>query len=148
MSDSLQPHQLYSPWNSPGQNTGAGKSFPSPGDLPNPRIEPRSPTLQMDSLPAELQERVMDRGNKSLDPFLAQGETHVSSSSRLLCCLQTDSWFCSDHWIQWHKLNAVMKSLFLSALVQALQNVTLLRTWRRLDFFPSTNIFLSFFFFF
>ena len=24
MSDSLPPHGLYSPWNSPGQNTGAG----------------------------------------------------------------------------------------------------------------------------
>ena len=29
--------------------------FPSPRDLPNPRIEPRSPTLQADSLPAEPQ---------------------------------------------------------------------------------------------
>ena len=29
--------------------------FPSPGDLPYPRIEPRSPTLQADSLPAEPQ---------------------------------------------------------------------------------------------
>ena len=28
-------------------------AFPSPGDLPNPRIEPQSPTLQADSLPAE-----------------------------------------------------------------------------------------------
>ena len=27
--------------------------FPSPGDLPNPRIEPRPPILQADSLPAE-----------------------------------------------------------------------------------------------
>ena len=27
---------------------------PPPGDLPNPGIEPRSPTLQADSLPAEL----------------------------------------------------------------------------------------------
>ena len=27
--------------------------FPSSGDLPNPGIEPRSPTLQTDSLPAE-----------------------------------------------------------------------------------------------
>ena len=27
--------------------------FPSPGDLPNPVIEPRSPVLQADSLPAE-----------------------------------------------------------------------------------------------
>ena len=29
--------------------------FPSPGDLPNPGIEPRSPALQADSLPTELQ---------------------------------------------------------------------------------------------
>ena len=32
----------------------SGQPFPSPGDLPNPGIEPRSPTLQMDSSPAEL----------------------------------------------------------------------------------------------
>ena len=28
-------------------------AFPSPGDLPNPEIEPRSPALQADSLPFE-----------------------------------------------------------------------------------------------
>ena len=27
--------------------------FPSPGDLPSPGIEPRSPALQADSLPSE-----------------------------------------------------------------------------------------------
>ena len=27
--------------------------FPSPGDLPNTGIEPRSPTMQVDSLPAK-----------------------------------------------------------------------------------------------
>ena len=31
----------------------SGLPFPSPGDLPNPGIEPRSPTLQADSLPSE-----------------------------------------------------------------------------------------------
>ena len=31
----------------------SGKPFPSPGDLPNPGIEPKSSTLQADSLPAE-----------------------------------------------------------------------------------------------
>ena len=36
---------LYSPWNSPGQNTGLGKLFPSPVDLPNPGIEPKSPRI-------------------------------------------------------------------------------------------------------
>ena len=30
----------------------SGLPFPSPGDLPNPGIEPRSPTLQADSLGA------------------------------------------------------------------------------------------------
>ena len=39
------PMNYYSPWNSPGQNTGVGSPFPSPGDLPNPGTEPRSPTL-------------------------------------------------------------------------------------------------------
>ena len=53
MSKSLQPHVLYSPWNSPGQNTGVGSFSPHPGDLPNPGMEPRSPALQADSLPAE-----------------------------------------------------------------------------------------------
>ena len=52
VSNSLQPHGLYSPWNSPGQNTGMGR-LPSPEDLPNPGIKPRSPALQADSLPAE-----------------------------------------------------------------------------------------------
>ena len=33
----------------------SGYSFPSPGDLPNPGIKPRSPALQVDSLPAEPQ---------------------------------------------------------------------------------------------
>ena len=33
----------------------SGEPFPSPGDLPNQEIEPRSPALQVDSLPAEPQ---------------------------------------------------------------------------------------------
>ena len=32
----------------------SGLPFPSPGDLPDPGIEPRSPALQADTLPAEL----------------------------------------------------------------------------------------------
>ena len=57
---SLSRVQLFatpwtSPWNSPGQSTGMGSLFPSPGDLPDPGIEPRSPALQADSLPASSQ---------------------------------------------------------------------------------------------
>ena len=31
----------------------SGLPFPSPGDLPDPRIKPRSPSLQADALPSE-----------------------------------------------------------------------------------------------
>ena len=35
------------------QEYWSGLPFPSPGDLPDPGIEPRSPALQVDSLPSE-----------------------------------------------------------------------------------------------
>ena len=93
MSNPLRPHGLYSPWNSPGQNTGVGSLsllqgiFSTQGSNPGlphckwtlyqlshqgspsilewvassfssrssqPGIEPGSPALQADSLPAEL----------------------------------------------------------------------------------------------
>ena len=37
------------------QEYWSGLLFPSPGDLPNPGVEPRSPAWQEDSLPAEPQ---------------------------------------------------------------------------------------------
>ena len=40
--------------------------FPSPGDLPDPGIEPRSPALQVDSLPAEPQGKPKNIGVGSL----------------------------------------------------------------------------------
>ena len=35
------------------QECWSGLPFPSPGDLPDPGIEPRSPALQADALPSE-----------------------------------------------------------------------------------------------
>ena len=40
----------------------SGYPFPYPGDLPNPGIEPRSSTLQADSLPAEPQGKPKNTG--------------------------------------------------------------------------------------
>ena len=45
---------MVCPWNSPGKNTGVGCPFPSPGNLPNPGIEPVSPSLQANFLPSVL----------------------------------------------------------------------------------------------
>ena len=49
---------VYSPWNSLGQNTGVGSLSLLQGNLLNPWIEPRSPALQGDSLPAELSDPI------------------------------------------------------------------------------------------
>ena len=46
-------YRLLPPWDSPGKSTGVGCHFPSPGDLPNPGIEPGSPTFQADALTYE-----------------------------------------------------------------------------------------------
>ena len=56
---SLSHVQLFAtPWTIQSvefsKQTASGLPFPSPGDLPIPRIKPRSPTLQADSLPSEL----------------------------------------------------------------------------------------------
>ena len=59
MSNSLRPHGLYSPWNSPGQNTGVGSLsllqgiFPTQGSNPGSGLN--GGALQAESLPAEPQ---------------------------------------------------------------------------------------------
>ena len=40
VSNSLRPHELYSPWNSPGQNTGVGSLSFLQGIFPTQRSNP------------------------------------------------------------------------------------------------------------
>ena len=46
-------HQAPPPMGFSRQEYWSGLSFPSPGDLPNPGIKPRSPALQADALTSE-----------------------------------------------------------------------------------------------
>ena len=62
---------MDSPWNSRGQNTGVGSLSFLQGNLPNPGIQPRSPSLQVDSLPAEPHGKPRNTGVGSLS--LLQG---------------------------------------------------------------------------
>ena len=43
MSNSLRPHVLYSPWNSPGQNTGVGSPSLLQGIFPTQELNPGLP---------------------------------------------------------------------------------------------------------
>ena len=65
----------------------SGQPFPSPGDIPNPGIKPRSPTLQVDSLPAEPQGKPKNTGVGSLS-LLQQIFLTQESNQGLLHCRQ------------------------------------------------------------
>ena len=65
VSDSLRPHGLYSPWNSPGQNTGVASLSLLQGTFPTQGLNPGL-TLQVDSLPAEPQGKPKNTGVGSL----------------------------------------------------------------------------------
>ena len=58
------------------QEFRSGLPFPSPGDLPNPRIEPRFPAMQADSLPSEPPEK--PQGNKT--SIIPSSTAHNSTS--------------------------------------------------------------------
>ena len=57
----LQPARLLCPLGFSRQEYSSGVPCPPPGDPPNPRIEPRSPTLQADSLLTEFNRHQFNR---------------------------------------------------------------------------------------
>ena len=63
----------------------SGWPFPSPGDLPKPGIEPQSPTLQVDSLPAESQGKPKNTGVGSLSLLQWIFPTQESNRGLLHC---------------------------------------------------------------
>ena len=110
------------PWNFLGQNTGVGSLSFCQGNLPNPGIEPRSPTLQADSLPTEPQGKPKNIGMGSLS-FLQQIfllYTHlVQGAWRVFCgilrvCL----------WLAWNCLPGpgLFRSRWYFSLVPSLKN--------------------------
>ena len=67
----LQPGRLLCPRGDSRQEYWIELPCPPPGDLSKPRIEPRSPTLQVDSLPSDRPGKLMNPGVGSLS--LLQG---------------------------------------------------------------------------
>ena len=63
----------------------SGLPCPPAGDLPNPRIRPRSPTLQADSLPAEPPEKPKNTGVGSLSLLLQIFPTQESNQNLPHC---------------------------------------------------------------
>ena len=65
----------------PKQEYWTGQPFPAPGDLPNLRIEPRSPALHVDSLLSE----------PAAKPHLYNTHTHTYMSESPCCIPETNA---------------------------------------------------------
>ena len=74
------------------QEYWSGVPFPSPGDLPNPRTEPGSPTLQADALPWE------PPGNSSM---LYTADNHSAVRCITIWCMADTSWNMGEPWKQY-----------------------------------------------
>ena len=72
------------------QEYWSGLAFPSPGDLPNPGVKPRSPELQEDSLPSEPPGKPQEN-HLLIQPFLGVGSHSLTwfhtSPCALVCSL-------------------------------------------------------------
>ena len=85
VSDSLQPHGLYSSWNSPGQNTGVSSLSLLQGIFPTQGSNTRSPILWADSLPAEPYGKPKNIGVDSLSLLQGIFPTQESNQGLLHC---------------------------------------------------------------
>ena len=72
------------------QEYWSGLAFPSPGDLPNPEIEPGSPALQADSLPTELQ-------GKIIYLYISEGNGNPLQYSCLENPMDRGAWWATIH---------------------------------------------------
>ena len=77
LSDSVTPwtiaHQALLSTEFSKQEYWSGLPFPSPGDLSDPRIEPRSPAPQAGSLPSEPPAKSLNLRTDALNPRVVLG---------------------------------------------------------------------------
>ena len=89
------------PWNSPGQDTGVGSLSFLQGIFPNPGIKPRSPKLQVDSLPAEPQGKPKNSGVVSLSLLQQIFLTQELNRGLLHCRWILDQLSYQVKWMLW-----------------------------------------------
>ena len=91
--------------------------FPSPGDLPNSGIKPRSPTLQTDSLPTELWKlpsvQLLSCVQHFATPWIAacQASLSITNSRSFLKLMSIELVMPSSHLILCHPLLLLPQSL-------------------------------------
>ena len=89
--------------------------FPSPGDLPNPLIKPRSPTLQADSLPAKPQVKPKNSGVVAY-PF-SSGSSQLRNQTGVSC-------IAGGFFTDWAIREVSLKFLLIRLSINILINIT------------------------
>ena len=118
------------------QEYWSGLPFPSPGDLSNPGIEPRSPALQADSLPTELQGKLSrSEARAKTDPkspsrgLLASHCTGIQEGSRTGPVQGALLWGPPSQWLFWGSWPRLASSPEALCLGGALGVLTTLHSW-------------------
>ena len=113
MSNSMQPHglllaRLFLSVEFPMEEYWSGLPFPSPGDLPDSEIKPKSPALQADSLmvapPVQFSHSVV---SDSATPWTVahQASLSITNSWSLLKLMPIESVMPFNHLILCHPLS-------------------------------------------
>ena len=103
-SDSLWPHGLYSPWNSPGQNTGVGSRFLFQGIFPTQGSNPGLPPCRGILYPLSHQ-RIL-KGNFQMPPTTGPLKTPSQGTPVV---------------VQWLRLHLRMQGVWVRSLVRELR---------------------------
>ena len=91
------------------QEYWSGLSFPPPGNLPDPRIEPRSPALQTDALPSEIPGKPSPtrRDTKTLATFVKRSMYYSYNQKKM-------EGFLKKWWGPWHSQSSILIARFPS----------------------------------
>ena len=91
MSNSLWSHGLYSPWNSPGQNTGVGSLSLLQGIFPTQGWNPDLPHGRW--IPYQLSRKGSPKENQS---WIITGRTDAEAEAPVLWLIDTKSWLIGE----------------------------------------------------
>ena len=83
MSDSLRPHGLYSPWNSPGQNTGASSLSVLQGIFPTQGSNPGLPHCRW--IPYQVSQKASPRILEWVDFPFSRGASWPRNQTAVSC---------------------------------------------------------------
>ena len=83
MSDSLRPHGLYSPWNSPGQNTGASSLSVLQGIFPTQGSNPSLPHCRW--IPYQVSQKASPRILEWVDFPFSRGASWPRNQTAVSC---------------------------------------------------------------